>query len=106
MRSRITRNLSGVSNSLTVKPASDLLFRWWHFIFNQQHECQCDNDFTSLQKPLACGIVLQVDQTAPVRQAIFRTKRQRRAVANLDCDVCLPPDFEVEKTPGPRPLGL
>ena len=49
---------------------------------------------------MACRVVLQMDQTALVHQTIFRSNEQRRAVTNLDCDVCLSPDFDVEKTAG------
>jgi hypothetical protein len=60
----------------------------------------------SYQKPMACGIVLQMDQTTPVHQVIFRSQRQCRAVANLDRDVCLPTDLDGEKAAGLGALRL
>ena len=46
-----------------------------------------DGKMVFSQVMACCGVVLEMDQTAPVHQTIFRSQRQRPAFANSDRDV-------------------
>lgn len=59
-----------------------------------------------LQKSLAGGVVLQVDQTASAHQDFFRYQRERRQNPNLDRRLRLPARCHRQKTPRPAWLAL
>ena len=68
------------------------------FVFSdQQHAIARSNDRGALQVSLADRIIFQMDQTAPANQEVFRHERERREIANLDRDQCLPARSNPEK---------
>ena len=75
-------------------------------VSDQQHQLACRGHYAALQKPLAGGVVLQVDQAASAHQEISGYQRERCEDANLVRYRHLRAHRHCQKRPQPENLTL
>ena len=97
---------SGLPRTSAAHPLQGPRVRQDAGLHHQQLLASGRHHLRALQKPLAGGTLLQVDQAASSDQAVLRHVGERGEDADLDCRLGLRPRRHRQEAPRPRRLAL